>query len=137
MFSVRSYGLEFTAVDSHQVAPNQAGSPTEPDKRAACRDKRCTVVSAKISDGFKVRSQSPQQPHDFDVALALSLQPPGGTNLLEITVEIEFEQVAGVVRRPSGCFWNGFVEPQLLKVQQGNIGLYHPNQMVFGNELIQ
>ena len=43
----------------------------------------------------------------------------------------------GIIRRVPRGLGPGFVETQLLKIQKGNIGLNHPNQMVIGNEFIQ
>ncbi len=73
----RGDGLELAAVDGHQLAGDQADLAAELHKGPTGRRECCTVVLAKISDGLEVRSQASQQPHHFDIALALGLQPPG------------------------------------------------------------
>jgi len=60
------------------------------------------VVGAEIGDGLEVRLQRPQQPHDLDVAVAFGFQPAARPHPVEISVDVELEQIARRVARPAG-----------------------------------
>ncbi|MNE18383.1 hypothetical protein D3C80_1114170 [compost metagenome] len=68
--------LKLAAIDGHQLACDQPGGAAKPDEGPARRHKGRLVVFAKVSDGLEVGLESVDQPHHFDVALALGFEPP-------------------------------------------------------------
>jgi hypothetical protein len=65
------------------------------------RFERGAIVGAEIGDGLEVRLQRPQQPDDLDVAMAFGLQPAARTHAIEIAVDVELQEIARRVARPS------------------------------------
>ena len=128
----RGYGQEFAAINGDQIAFDQACRSAKLHKRAARCGECGGVVFAEVGDGFEVRREAVEQPHDFDVVLAFGLKPARRPYVLEVTVGIEFEQVCGVVGRTSVAFGAGFIEPQNPEIKARNIGIDDPDQMVFG-----
>lgn len=86
MLALRRYHLKLAAIDGHELPADQSHLAKELDEGAAGRLKSSTVVLAKIGNGLEIRSQSAQQPHHLDIALALGFQAPGGADALEVTV---------------------------------------------------
>lgn len=74
VLALRCHSLELAAVDGHQLPADQPHPTAELHERAAGRLQGRTVALAKISDGLEVRRQSTQQPHHFNIALALGFQ---------------------------------------------------------------
>jgi hypothetical protein len=60
------------------------------------------MVPAEIGDRLAVRREPPQQPHQLDVPVRLLLQPPARPDPVQVAIEIEPQQVAGVIARPAG-----------------------------------
>lgn len=60
------------------------------------------IVGAEIGDGLEVGFQRPQQPDDLDVAVAFGFQSAARPYAVEITVDVQLEQIAGRVARPAG-----------------------------------
>src|ERR1700712_1075744 len=132
----RSDSLEFTAIDGNQITFHQACGSAELSKCAArCRE-GSGVVFTEIGDGFEVRREAVEQPHDFDVALAFGFEPARRPYALEVAVDVEFEQVGGIVGRTSVAFGDGFIEAKNPEVKARNIGIDDPDQMVFGDYFI-
>src|SRR5712692_1133138 len=46
------------------------------------------VVSAEIGDGFVIRNEPSRQPHHFQIAASLTLQPPARLDSVEIAVNV-------------------------------------------------
>src|SRR3954462_13794389 len=60
------------------------------------------VIAAEISDRLEVRLQMPQQPDYLDVAMGLGFQAPAGSNVVQIAVDVELQQIGRIVARPAG-----------------------------------
>ncbi|MNM68639.1 hypothetical protein D3C81_802030 [compost metagenome] len=69
--------LKLAAIDGHQLACDETHRAAKLDEGTTGRDKGCFVVFAKVSDGLEVGLEPVDQPHHFDVALALGFEPPG------------------------------------------------------------
>src|SRR5580765_366765 len=95
------------------------------------------MQSSELSNGLVVRRQSSQQPHQLDVAPTLRLQPSRGTDLLEITVQIELQQIPRIVARPSGVGRLGAFKSQIRHVQPIHERIDHPAHMIVRNQFFQ
>ncbi|MNT04820.1 hypothetical protein D3C72_1394130 [compost metagenome] len=68
--------LKLAAIDGHQLACDETHRAAKLDEGTTGRDKGCFVVFAKVSDGLEVGLEAVDQPHHFDVALALGFKTP-------------------------------------------------------------
>ena len=57
------------------------------------------IVLAEIGDGFVIRSEPSRQPHHFQIAASLTLQPPARLDPVEIAVDVELEHRRRMIRR--------------------------------------
>jgi len=64
--------LKLAAIDGHQLASDKTHLSAKLNEGTTGRDKGGFVVFAKIGDGLEVGFKPVDQPHHFDVALALS-----------------------------------------------------------------
>lgn len=82
----------------HQFAAEELQLAAKQDKFTADRLDRLAVVAAEVSHRFEVRPQFAQQPDEFQIARRFPLQSPTGTHPVEITVEIEPEEIPWIIR---------------------------------------
>lgn len=111
---------ELAAVDGDQFATEQFQFPTHQRELATDRAQRGEVVLAEIGDGLEVGPQLAQQPQQFDVALGLAFEPPTGAQPVEVAVQIQAQQIAGLVRRAAGGAGGG-----ALKAGRGQVKTLH------------
>jgi hypothetical protein len=50
------------------------------------------VIATEVCDGLEVRGEATDQPHQFNIALAFSLQPTAGQDTVEVSVEVQLQQ---------------------------------------------
>ena len=84
----------------------------------------------------EVRGQASEQPHDFHVAVGLSFQLAAGADADDVGVDVELEQIDGVIRRATRLFRNGVLESKGLEVQRINESVYESNGIIFGDIFI-
>jgi len=81
--------------------------------------------------------QTMQQPHHFHVSPTLILQLPRRTDLLQVTIEIEFEQIARIVPRPPRVGPVCAFKPQPCYVQTIYKRIDHAANVVLRNQFVQ
>src|SRR5437868_12025026 len=91
----------------------------------------------ELSDALVVRTQTSEQPHQPGVALTLHLQPAGGTDLLQISVQVKLEQVPRIIAGAPSFGRLSTLESQSRHVQPTNKGVNHAANMILTNQLIQ
>ncbi len=91
------------AIHSPRIRPTDS---REPHQLCSSRGHRLAVHPPELSDGLVVRIQPAQQPHQLHVAAALCFQPPRRTDLVQITVQIQLQQIARIITRSTSfsCF---------------------------------
>ena len=77
------------------------------------------------------------QPHQLDVALGLPLQPAAGGDLVDVAVDIDLQQHARVIRRPSGRLRHDAREPKCPQVQLADEHVDHPDRVLLRDIVIQ
>ena len=92
---------------------------------------------AEVGNGLEVGRQSTGQPHHFDVALRLALQPTAGRDAVQVAVDVELEQHRRVVRRPPGRRRIGAGKTQLLQIQLVDKGVDRAHRIIFGDVVVQ
>ncbi|MNL19300.1 hypothetical protein D3C87_1404930 [compost metagenome] len=68
--------LELAAINRHQITRDQTCRSAKLDEGPARRDKSGFVVFTEIGDGLEIGPESIDQPHHFDIALALGFEAP-------------------------------------------------------------
>ena len=128
---------ELTAIDRQQLPAEEVEAPAEQDELPAHSLQGRRMVPAEIGDGLEVRGEPPQEPHQFDVAVGLLLQPAAGANAVEVAVQVEPEQVAGIVPRPPGLGRHGPLEAQSPQIEMGHKGLEEADGVVEGDVVVE
>jgi hypothetical protein len=59
------------------LSADQSGFGAKADELSAGPPQRRRIAAAELGNGLVIGRESVQQPHHFDVALALALQTPG------------------------------------------------------------
>jgi hypothetical protein len=95
------------------------------------------VQAAELGNHLVIRGQTVQQPHYFDIAVTLGLQPTRRAYLLQIPVQIQLEQITWVIAGTTCRRCNTANEPQSRHVQTIDKGIYHTTGMIPRNHVIQ
>jgi len=86
------HGLELAAIDGHHGMAEQVQLAAQGDELLAGVANAGAVVAAEIGNGLEVGRQVPSEPHDFNVALGLPLQPAARLHPIQIAVDVQLEQ---------------------------------------------
>src|SRR6478672_2525403 len=89
-----------------------------PKKSTICPDLTGGPGSTEIGDGFVIRNEPSRQPHHFQIAASLTLQPPARLDSVEITVDVKLEHRRRMIRRPAGRCRIDAIEPEVAKFQR-------------------
>ena len=85
---------------------------------------------------LKSGGEAAQEPADLEVARGLGCQTTAGSDAMEIAVEIEFEQVGGVIGGPAGGLGLRAGETQGGEVQALDVGVQKPGGRVGGDIVV-
>jgi len=129
--------LNLLPVDGHYGIAKQPDLATQLDELAADSANRFAVIPTEVGDGLEVGRQSTSQPHQFDVALRLALQPTAGWDPVQIPIDVNLEEHRRVVCRPSCLGWRGPRKSQFRQIKFFNEGIDRPDRIVFGDPILQ
>jgi len=79
---------------------------------------RRAIVLAEVGDGFVIRNEPPGQPHHFQIAASLTLQPPARLDPVEIAVDVKLEHRRRMIRWPAGRCRIDAVKPEVAEFQR-------------------
>jgi hypothetical protein len=99
-------GTNLRTIDRHKYASEEPLVAAKKNEGAAGTDDSSAVVTPEISNRLMVGRETTDEPHHLDVALALALEPARRADLVEVTVNVELQQVARIIARTasrSGC----------------------------------
>ena len=130
-------GLELAAIHGDDAVDEQLELAADGHEMAAGLADAAAVVAAEVGDGLEVGGQTARQPYQLDIALALALQAPAALHAVEVAVDVDLQQHAGVVAGPAR---RGRHHP--FKTNAGEIQLIHErindtNRVVLTYEVIQ
>lgn len=94
------HGFELAAVDGHAIALQRADPAAKLDELRADLADACTVVVPEVSDGLVIRHQLAGQPHDFDIAARLALQPAARWDAVQVAIDEQLEQHRRTIAGP-------------------------------------
>src|SRR5271166_3022076 len=92
---------------------------------------------AKLRDAFVIGTEPPQQPHQLHIAPALAFQTARGSNLLQISVQIQLQQISRIVSWTPRLLRLRLHKSQLLYIQPVDESVNHPTKMFVGYKLFQ
>jgi hypothetical protein len=98
---------------------------------------RRPVIFAEIGNRFVIRNKSAGEPHDLNVAPALTLKPTARLNSIEITIDVEFEQRRRMIRGPAGCLGVNSAKLQFGQIELLNKGIDDANRIILANPIFQ
>jgi hypothetical protein len=125
------------AVQRNETPPDQATIKREAHERPARRRDRSTIVLPEVRNGFEVRAQPPQQPGQLQIAPALTLQGPARAHPVHVVVDVEPEQIAGMVTRPPDPRSPRPHEPRCRQIEPGHERIDHPHQGIARHQIIE
>lgn len=129
--------FELAAVDGHLRLGEQIELATQHDELPADIANGFAVVTPEVGNGFEVRSQSPGQPHQLEVALAFALQATAGLNAVEVAVDVDLQHHGRVIGRSPSYGRSDPIELQSRQIELLDEGFDHTDRVVFGDEVIQ
>jgi hypothetical protein len=88
------------------------------------------IVASEVRDRLEVGLEAAQQPDDLAIALGLTLQPPARSNPVEITVDVELQQIAGRIAWPPRRLRLDPREPGVRKIEPVNEGVDEPHRIL-------
>ena len=95
------------------------------------------VVLAEVRDGLVIGHKPAGQPHEFDVARRLPLQPPARLHTVEIAVDVELEQHRRMIGGPPRRLRHDAVEPKVRQSERVHKGVDHANGVILVDPVVQ
>src|SRR6266508_4273019 len=89
--------LELTAIDRDEFTAEELQLLTQQRKGTADLLDRLEVVFAKIGDRLEIRRELFEQPHQLNIASRLAFEQTRGAQSIEIAVDIQLEQISGMI----------------------------------------
>ena len=105
------------AVQAQRLAVHDLHLPARARKDDKYPFEQLPVCHAEVRDGAKVRLQPVQQKPQLHIPPAFPHEIPGRADLVHVAVEIQLQQVAGMVRRSARPRRHGVAKPHLLQIQ--------------------
>jgi hypothetical protein len=129
--------LELAAVDRHQRLLEQPDLPAQLHELAAGLADAGAVVATEVGDRLEVRGEPPREPDQLEVALRLALKASARGQAVEVAVNVDPEQRAGVVRWSPGRGRLCTFEPELCEVEFVDQRINRPYRVVLGDPVVQ
>ena len=116
--------MKLRAVDRFQPGPIDGEQFSSEQVQFAAEEHELTedglegvpVVLPKIRNGLEVGSQATQQPHHFQIARGLRLEPPAGAHPIDVSINVELQQIGRIVARPARVLRLNAPETRCLQV---------------------
>src|SRR3990170_730477 len=112
--------------DRHQLAAEEVELAAEEGE-----------LAADLADGLEVGRKTLEEPHEFQVTPSFSLEQATRSKAVEVAVDIELEQVGGVVGRAASVLEDGMGEGQGGKIQGIDEGVQEADGVVLGDVVIE
>ena len=85
----------------------------------------------------EVRREALEQPHQLQIAPGFLLQLTARSDAVEVAIDIELEQVGGVIGWSAGILEHGVPEVHDRQVERLDEGVQEPDRIVFGDVLVE
>jgi hypothetical protein len=94
--------LELAAVDRHARRGQQAHLTAQIDEARANLADGAAIVLAKVGNRLVIGNEAAREPHHFDIAARLALEPAARLDPIEIAVDVERQQHRRMIGGPPG-----------------------------------
>src|SRR6476469_10429716 len=126
---VKLLSSELTALNLLPSIAKQPHLAAQGDKLRADLLNGGAVVFAEIGNGFVFRNEPSRQPHHFQIAASLTLQPPARLDSVEIAEDVKLEHRRRMISPPAGRCRGDAIEPQLAQFQRIDEHIDRPNRI--------
>jgi hypothetical protein len=120
-------GLAFAAIDSEQLRSKYLTSLAEARQFSTgllpCR----RMIFANIRPRFERWSEPAQQPHHLHMTMCLVRYCTAGTQLVQVSIDVELQQLTRLIGRPTCFLGSGILKPQSLQMQAIDIDIHDTN----------
>ena len=128
---------ELAPIDREKFPAEQVEALAQQDELTADSFHGGGMLATKVGDRLEVGRQPAEQPHQLDIAVGFLLQTSARPDPMEIAVQIQPQQIAGIVARPPGVRWHRPPKPQRGEIKLGDEGVEEPDRMVGPDEVVQ
>jgi hypothetical protein len=125
------------AVDGEQLAAEQVQLTAQQHELAEHGAEGLAVVTPEVSDRLEVGLQVPQQPDHLNVAVGLGFEPPAGPDPVEVTVDVELQQVSRRIAGPPGLLRPNTSEACGREIKPIDKSLDEPNRVLRAHVVVQ
>jgi hypothetical protein len=130
-------GLEFGAVDGDELTSEETELSAVDDELTSDTADGLGVVLAEVSDSLEVGRQTAQEPHEFNISIGISLELAAGADAVEVTVDVEAQEVGRVVGRTSPLKGDSMGEVQAFQVERGDEGVDEADGVVLADVVVE
>ena len=118
------------AVQTQRLAVHDLHLPARAREDDKYPFEQLPVRHAEVRDGAEIRLQPVQQKPQFHIPPALPHEIPGGADLVHISIEIQLQQIAEMIRRTARPRGHGVPKPHFLQIQAVHEHLDEPRRAV-------
>ena len=129
--------MNFAPVDGNAGFRQQAHLAAQLDEPRTNLLDGGAVVFAEIGDGFVIRNEPSRQPHHFQIAASLTLQPPARLDPVEIAVDVKLEHRRRMIRGPAGRRRIDAIEPEVAEFQRIDEHIDRANRIALADPIIK
>jgi hypothetical protein len=123
-------GLECAAIDRDEFPAEQLQFLTQQAKGPADLVQRVEVIFAEIRNRFEIGTHLFQQPEPLEVGLAFRFEKAAGADAIEVAVDRELQEIAGMLGATAGRGGHGTAKAAGLKVKLIDEGVDEANRIV-------
>ena len=105
------------AVQTQRIAVYELHFPARAREDDEYLPDQLSVFLSEVRDGAEIRLQPVQQKPQFHISSAFPHELSGRADFVQIAVEIQLQQVAGMIRRTPRPRGHGVPEPQTIQLQ--------------------
>lgn len=128
---LRMQRLAFAPVDSDQLAREQAHLLAQKCAGTAALPQRLEIVAPEGGNRLVVGAELWQQPHQGDMAMGRLLQATAGAPAREIAVQLELQEIAGMIRRAACRGRVDALKAALCQIECSDKGIHAADGVLF------
>ena len=129
--------LDPRAIHRQQLSAEQVQLAAQQHELAEHRAEGVAVIAAEVGDGLEVWLQVPQQPDHLDIAVGLGFQPAAGPDPVEVTVDVELQQITRAHSRDARLLRLHTSEPCGREIQPIDKGIDEANRVLRADIIVQ
>ena len=129
--------LELAPVNGQQFCPKEIQLCAQEDKLPEKSVPRFRVSFSEISHRLDVWSKFAQKPNALHVAMGFPLKSSAGSNPVEVSIDVELEQIPWIIGRATRACSLSPREPKPLQIKTLHIRINNTNRIFFRDIVIE